>query len=892
MIDFPRIAQAALDRAETLVTRWLPAGRRNGQEWLVGDLCGNPGESTSINLRTGVWADFAGDAKGGDLISLYAAIHQCDQAKAAREIGQELGIEVEPPAEKPKRKGQQWTQVVPAPDHVPPPTLRHFHYGPPEARWCYRDADGRVVGWIARFRKSEGGKEVMPCTWARELISGEEAWKWLSFPKPRPLYGLPELAAAKPDARVAIVEGEKCADALRSLGALTVTWPGGGKAVGHADWTPLAGRKVTIWPDRDRKTWDAKETKIAELVGVEKAWEKQPGYKAMMDIAEILHELGCEVRLITPPEGKPDGWDCADAIEEGWGKAEVAELFKSAVVYQPELPPLPEPPPPPRDLSDAAEDDDHPYEFLGHDQGLFYYLSHGSRQIVSLNARQHAKNDLLQLAPLDYWMRNYPGKDNDGQVSWLFAANSLIQRSMMRGIFDPGMVRGRGAWLDDGRVVYHAGDQLHVDGQVTRIERMQSRYIYQRGRSITLPEITPADERQASKLIALLQATNLRHPMDPLLLAGWLVCAPICGALEWRPHIWISGKAGSGKTWLIEKVIQRIIGEAAIIAQGTSTSEPGIRQTLRSDALPVVIDEAETENKADQERIQRILMLARQASRESRARIIKGSASGEAMEFTVRSMFLFSSIGVAATQRADLSRITAMELVPGRHAGNPDQWQDLQDFQALTTGDPSWCAALRARALKLAPVIAANAHTFATACTRHLGAQRDGDQIGALLAGAWSLTSSQEVTPDEAAAWCAKQDWSAFQSQETDMDEHRAFSILMTAIIGHEEAGRIHRLSIAELIKQGSSYTNHDQAAAKATLERHGIAIRRGGFIDISDNHQELRRLFADTPFAGKWADQLRRLPGAEKRANSHFNGVQSRATRLPSALFEVQGED
>jgi putative DNA primase/helicase len=866
MIDFPRIAEAALSAAETLIPRWLPAGRRHGHEWLCGDLAGSPGESTSINLKTGKWADFAADAKGGDLVSLLAAINRTDQAEAAREIGRQLGIEVETPAEKPKRKGQEWTQVVPAPDHVPPPALRHFHYGPPEASWCYRNAAGHVVGWIARFRKSEGGKEVMPCTWARNLQTGEETWKWLSFPKPRPLYGL-DLLAAKPDVRVFVVEGEKCAEALRQFGALTVTWPGGCKALQHVDWSPLAGRKVTIWPDAD-----------------------EPGRKAARQIAEILHGQGCQVRTVSPPDGVPDGWDVADAVADGWTKEQIGALLAAATDYTPK----PEPPKTEKKpLSEAVvQESDRPFDFLGHDQGQFYYLSHGSRQIVSLNARQHAKNDLLQLAPLQHWMDNYPGQDKEGQVSWIMAANSLIQQSMRRGIFDPALIRGRGAWLDEGRVVYHAGDQLQVDGQVTAIERMKSRHIYQRGRSIELQKVEPADEREAKKLLTLLEGTNLRHPMDPMLLAGWLVCAPICGALEWRPHIWISGKAGSGKSWLIEKVIQRIIGEAAIIAQGTSTSEPGIRQTLRSDAFPVVIDEAETENRADQERIQRILMLARQASRESRARIIKGSASGEAMEFTVRSMFLFASIGVAATQRADLSRITAMELVPGRHAHNPHQWQDLQDFQAFTTGNAAWCASIRARSLMLAPVIAHNALIFANACTRHLGAQRDGDQIGALLAGAWALKSTSQLTPDEAAEWCAKQDWSAFSSTETDMDEHRAFSILMTAIIGHEESGRMHRFSIAELIQQATSYTSHDQAAAKATLERHGVAIRRGGFVDVSDNHQELRRVFSDTPFAAKWADQLRRLKGASDIKNSHFNGVQSRATRLPFELFDVGHDD
>ena len=110
MIDFQAVAQQAIAHAETLLTRWLPSGRRNGHEYLIGDLSGNAGESTSINMRTGAWADFAGDLKGGDLISLLAAIRSCTQLEAAKQIADELGMKIDhPPAAPPKRKGQKWT---------------------------------------------------------------------------------------------------------------------------------------------------------------------------------------------------------------------------------------------------------------------------------------------------------------------------------------------------------------------------------------------------------------------------------------------------------------------------------------------------------------------------------------------------------------------------------------------------------------------------------------------------------------------------------------------------------------------------------------------------------------------------------------------------------------
>jgi putative DNA primase/helicase len=52
-----------------------------------------PGKSFKVNLDTGRWADFADDIKGGDPVSLYAAIHNLKQGEAARELGRWLGID-------------------------------------------------------------------------------------------------------------------------------------------------------------------------------------------------------------------------------------------------------------------------------------------------------------------------------------------------------------------------------------------------------------------------------------------------------------------------------------------------------------------------------------------------------------------------------------------------------------------------------------------------------------------------------------------------------------------------------------------------------------------------------------------------------------------------------
>lgn len=93
-LEIPRIAQAALAMAPSLLADWLPDGRLKGHEyWPTNPVRGDrqPG-SFSINLLTGAWHDFASGDKGGDLVSLLAFVRGCRQGQAARLIAQQLGL--------------------------------------------------------------------------------------------------------------------------------------------------------------------------------------------------------------------------------------------------------------------------------------------------------------------------------------------------------------------------------------------------------------------------------------------------------------------------------------------------------------------------------------------------------------------------------------------------------------------------------------------------------------------------------------------------------------------------------------------------------------------------------------------------------------------------------
>jgi len=290
-LDFDGLARQLLASAETHLASWLPAGRKRGNSWVAGDLSGAAGQSLKVNLATGAWSDFATGDHGSDLVSLYAAIYELPMGDAYRQLGGETKpskrvnghAHAAPPPEPAKRV------VTPVPADFAECPCVHTRYGKPSARWTYLNAGGEVLGYIARYEPAGERKQIIPWTW------DGERWGMGQWPSPRPLYGLQELAE-RPGAAVLVVEGEKAADAARRSSGpyVVVTWPAGAMAADKADWTPLAGRKVLLWPDAD-----------------------EPGRKAMERVAQIIHERATEVKVLDV-SGQPDGWDAADADFACW----------------------------------------------------------------------------------------------------------------------------------------------------------------------------------------------------------------------------------------------------------------------------------------------------------------------------------------------------------------------------------------------------------------------------------------------------------------------------------------------------------------------------------------------------------------------------------------------
>jgi putative DNA primase/helicase len=287
-VEFKAVAEAALLMAPTLLPQWL-GGKRQGHEW-VGERKANGGlgDSWAVNLNTGNWLHGAGDERGLDLISLYAALNHLDQLAALKQVAPLVGVLDGPTAPRlpPEKPPESKPERIPA---DAPEIPQHYKHGVASAVYAYGNAF-----LVARYDLPDG-KQFSPFTWR----NGK--WHAKGYPEPRPLYGLPQLEQ-RPEAPVLVVEGEKCADiAAHTLKRyVAVTWSGGVPGVKKSDWSALAGRDVIIWPDAD-----------------------EPGKAAAAIVAEKIIGIAQRVRVVQP-NGQADGWDIGDAVAEGWDSKAIA----------------------------------------------------------------------------------------------------------------------------------------------------------------------------------------------------------------------------------------------------------------------------------------------------------------------------------------------------------------------------------------------------------------------------------------------------------------------------------------------------------------------------------------------------------------------------------------
>ena len=253
--------------------------------------------SLVVNVDAGTWWDFEND-KGGGLIDLIKHMNQ-DVNSILKQFGYDLALHsndsllsgFNPPKSETTSNARSFSN-------------KDMHKLKAESVINVRYCDSFTV---MRFPEGHFIKQK----YAPFSLNDDGTW---SMKRPEGL--LPIYHTNKyPDKPIIINEGEK---ALRGCEAIydgdSCTWHGGVNSWEKADWSPIYKRDVWIFPDND-----------------------EAGFKCANEIASMLKQNGCRVKLAQPPESFNEKDDLYDALVRGDFKEskDLEDYIKSCVEKKP-----------------------------------------------------------------------------------------------------------------------------------------------------------------------------------------------------------------------------------------------------------------------------------------------------------------------------------------------------------------------------------------------------------------------------------------------------------------------------------------------------------------------------------------------------------------------------
>lgn len=517
---------------------------------------------------------------------------------------------------------------------------------------------------------------------------------------------------------------------------------------------------------------------------------------------------------------------------------------------------------------------------LGYSDDVYYFISSEKPNVTAISKGSFSKNCLMDLMPLSYWELKFPklkglGPDVDA------ASNALMQGCRTQGKFMPRNVRGAGVWQDQKRTVVNLGDSLWVDGELKEYREFKSKYIYQAADRISAPRHDFADTESMAVLDSLIKKLSWKKSSSPILFLGWLMIAPVCGSLRWRPHIWITGPSGSGKTTVMQDIIGKVFGDSATKIMGRST-EAGIRQSVASDARPLLFDENETTDKKSEGRVASVIELFRQASSETDSHVVKGTISGKSIAFNIRFAAVISSINVGLSLEQDINRFSTLEMYTNKNNGFTEPGGTREQLERLIT--ETFSEKMYSRSVHRLPVILDNFKVFYRLFQK-THSSRFADQYGTLLAGYMAAISDSVVTEIEAQNMIESIDLKEHEDAASVKDENDCEEYLLSSRI--QEQGQT--FSVGEITRmiqnpEMISDTIPDSVKKPEYLNRvlmHYGLKEKEGFLAVQSKHPELSKLFANSNWPKNWGRTLSRIPGS-KQENVKFHGLSVWCTLIP----------
>ena len=546
--------------------------------------------------------------------------------------------------------------------------------GPHDIVYLYHYIDGSIA--FASVRHEPQGKAKRFSQWTP---AAGGLWLNRNPLKSLPLYRLPQIKDAN---KVVVVEGEKCVAAVLEAwpNMAVTTFAGGSGSWRKSDWTPLAGKNISIWADADD---DAPPDKPKA--------KSRPGQIAVLEIAAHLSKLGCKVRVAIP---EPDGGaDIADwlAVGKVHARAVLDGLLRD---YGPPSSPVEPEPEDDRRYLDVIAKNPH-FRIMGLVGDLVAIRIKAGRVLQRTREKMLHKDTLVAICPDLTWWAGLQGGEPLMATNAFILGAFLIQQADRKGQVDMSQVYGRGAVRrPGGKIVYHLGDRLLVDGEEQNLDDEDVTWMAEP----RIPLAPSATDSECRAIAVAVMSYRWRKPMDGKRLLGWMVSAIVGGALEWRPHIQITAPSGQGKSWLLREVVGSLMGP--LLQRIADATPAALALSTAHASLPFSFDEAEP----SAQWVLELLSLMRISSGGEGKRIRVDMQTGGIKEQAPRFSALLSNVSAPDMSRADASRVVNITL-----GSEVEAWPAVE---ALILGAMAHAAGVRSRIIRDTAAIAAQAKTI------------------------------------------------------------------------------------------------------------------------------------------------------------------------------------
>ena len=516
-----------------------------------------------------------------------------------------------------------------------------------------------------------------------------------------------------------------------------------------------------------------------------------------------------------------------------------------------------------------------PFIFLGHDDSAYYVIP--ENQNIPLRIKRGEtmiKNWLKEIAPFEWWYKHFQSVDEDENISFNLAGAIAWFRktSWMKGIYNDEKILGLGVHKDGDDIVFNTGNELYVNNKIVSYNNFKGKNIYCRSKIHLELKGTEWTIKDGTNLIRQLKTFKFERLIDYMVISGFIAIAPFSSILEKRPHMWIAGNSGLGKSTLIDLIVKPGVGKnQAIFTEGGLTSEAFFRQECGKDCRVPIIDEFDSHNKYDVLTIKNILKLARSCYGGFMAG--KGSADQKSIKYNLKLMFCFASVNVTIDNKAEISRIIICRM---KEKNDKEYMKEIDNFMGM-----------RLRVFNRIKLLIEYIKSAKELIMNHGYDNRTADTYAPFIAGFWIIISDNPFFQgDEKIQNFILKAIDEIRNADNKNDDERILERIFQERIKIDPSSE---LTIAEMLGagikvdiKGEKSFAHDDLLRRYGLRRFfynykdnpdDTEITKIESLAIDYNHPAIKNILRDTPFQEYKEILQRHKHVLKKSVNVHMAG-------------------